>query len=64
VRDSLDSGGPIQVDLLYGDHEGGQRTIARFVLAAWPTEDDGPDIAGSKRAIVVRYWPVDGQDPR
>jgi hypothetical protein len=25
------------VDLLYGDHEGGQRTITRFYLA--PTED-------------------------
>ena len=64
VRDSLDSGGPIQVDLLYGDHEGGQRTIARFVLAPWPTEDDRPDVEGPMRAIVVRYWTVDGQEPR
>ena len=54
----------IQVDLLYGDHEGGQRTIARFVLAPWPTEDDRPDIEGPMRAIVVRYWTVDGHDPR
>ena len=64
VRDSLDGGGPIQIDLLYGDHEGGQRTIGRFVLAPWPTEDDRPDVEHPMRAIVVRYWTVDGQDPR
>ena len=64
VRRSLEEGGAIQVDLLYGDHEGGQRTIARFVIAPWPTEDDRPEIEDPKRAIVVRYWTVDGHDPR
>jgi hypothetical protein len=65
VRDSLqDESGAIVVDLLYGDHEGGQRTIARFVIAPWPTDDDRPDIEGPMRAIVVRYWTVDGHDPR
>jgi hypothetical protein len=64
VRKSLQDGGSIQVDLLYGDHEGGQRTIARFVLAPWPTEDDRPPIENPMRAIVVRYWTVDGHDPR
>jgi hypothetical protein len=64
VRGSLENGGSIQVDLLYGDHEGGQRTIARFVIAPWPTEDDRPPIESPKRAIVVRYWTVDGRDPR
>ena len=64
VQKSLQDGNPIQVDLLYGDHEGGQRTIARFVIAPWPTEDDRPPIDHPMRAIVVRYWTVDGQDPR
>jgi hypothetical protein len=64
VRRSLDNGGAIQVDLLYGDHEGGQRAIARFVISPWPTEDDRPDIQDPRRAIVVRYWNVDGYDPR
>jgi hypothetical protein len=64
VRGSLEDGGAIQIDLLYGDHEGGQRTIVRFVIAPWPTEDDRPDISDPRRAIVVRYWTVDGQDPR
>jgi hypothetical protein len=64
VQKSIRDGGSIQIDLLYGDHEGGQRTIARFVIAPWPTEDDCPPIATPMRAIVVRYWTVDGHDPR
>lgn len=47
----------VLVDLLYGDHEGGQRTIARFGLAPSP---DGDGL----RAEAVRYWNVDGADPR
>jgi hypothetical protein len=64
VTRRLQEGGPIQIDLLYGDHEGGQRTIARFVIAPWPTDDDRPAIEAPMRAIVVRYWTVDGHDPR
>ncbi len=57
VVEALSSGQPIQVDMLFGDHEGGQRTIARFVMSAWP------DVEG-ERAIVVRYWNIDRDDPR
>jgi len=32
VREAIASGGPLSVDLLYGDHEGGQRTITRFYM--------------------------------
>jgi hypothetical protein len=64
VREALDNSGSVQVDLLYGDHEGGQRTIARFVIAAWPTDDDRPAIDRPLRTIVVRYWTVDGHAPR
>jgi hypothetical protein len=64
VRSSLQDGGSVQVDLLYGDHEGGQRTIARFVIAPWPTDDDRPAIENPMRVIVIRYWTVDGHDPR
>jgi hypothetical protein len=64
VTRRLQEGGPIQIDLLYGDHEGGQRTIARFVIAPWPTDDDRPAIEAPMRAIAVRYWTVDGHDPR
>lgn len=64
VRSSLESGGGVQLDLLYGDHEGGQRAIARFVIAPWPTDDDRPNMQDPMRAIVIRYWTVDGHDPR
>ncbi len=50
-------GGRVFVDLLYGDHEGGQRTVARFGISPWP------EIEG-ERAEVLRYWNVDGEDPR
>ena len=43
------------VDLLYGDHEGGQRTIARFGITDWP------EVEG-ERAEVLRYWNVDRDD--
>jgi len=44
------------VDVLYGDHEGGQRAITRFAL--WPRQD------GAYTAAVVRHWNVDRPDPR
>jgi hypothetical protein len=46
----------LTIDLLYGDHEGGQRTVSRFVLA--PTDGKG----WSTR--VIRHWPIEGIDPR
>jgi hypothetical protein len=57
LREAIDSGARIMIELLYGDHEGGQRAIARFAIA--PDADDGGWIAQ-----VVRYWNVDGDDPR
>jgi hypothetical protein len=47
---------PLSVDILYGDHEGGQRTISRFGLL--PRED------GGWIAVVARHWNVDRDDPR
>jgi len=48
-----DDGGVIWVDLLYGDHEGGQRTIVRFGISEWPS--DGDEEIG-ERTYVLRYW--------
>ena len=64
VRGSLESGGGVQLDLLYGDHEGGQRTIARFAITRWPIDDERPEMDNPMRATVIRYWTVDGHDPR
>jgi hypothetical protein len=47
---------PVTIDLLYGDHEGGQRTISRFVLI--PTEE------GDWMASISRHWNLDRADPR
>jgi hypothetical protein len=46
------------VDLLYGDQEGGQRTISRFTIGRHPAQEQ--DWIGS----VVRHWYLDRHDPR
>lgn len=45
------------VNLLYSDHEGGQRTISRFQLTQRPDEDNWI-------CSVVRHWNLDRDDPR
>ncbi len=50
------------VDLLYSDHEGGQRTVARFALSRALEHEVEP--GPLTRAEVVRYRNVDGEDPR
>jgi hypothetical protein len=57
VRAAAERRERVMVDLLYGDHEGGQRTIARFAVSRWP------DVEGD-RAEVLRYWNLDHEDPR
>jgi hypothetical protein len=54
---AAESGGRIMIDLMYGDHEGGQRAIARFSLVV---ADDGQ----GRFANVLRYWNLDYGDPR
>ena len=48
---------PVGIDLLYGDHEGGQRVITRF--SVMPGGEDGLWIPSA-----VRHWNVDRPDPR
>jgi hypothetical protein len=47
---------PLTVDLLYGDYEGGQRVISRFLLR--PGRED------TWLLSVTRHWNVDRPDPR
>jgi hypothetical protein len=56
LREAFAAGGVLTVDLLYGDHEGGQLTISRFILTR---EHDGRWLPG-----VVRHWPLEAADPR
>jgi hypothetical protein len=59
VRRAIEQKQPLQIDIMYSDYEGGQRTIARFVLNRWPDDE-----VRGKRASVLRYWNVDRADPR
>jgi hypothetical protein len=56
LREAFLAGEMLTVDLLYGDHEGGQLTISRFILTR---EEDG-----HWRPGVVRHWVLEGVDPR
>lgn len=56
LREAFLDSSMLTVDLLYGDHEGGQRTISRFIIT--PGED------GQRRTRVVRHWVLDGINPR
>lgn len=50
---------PISIELLYGDHEGGQRAISRFGLIPRSDEDDP-----GWMCTVIRHWNLDRPDPR
>jgi hypothetical protein len=56
ARQAIKDGGPLTVDVLYGDNEGGQRVISRFVLRR---AGDDTYISSS-----IRHWNVDRPDPR
>jgi hypothetical protein len=57
IHEAIQAATPISIDLLYGDHEGGQRTVSRFLVT--------PPRQGSEwLCSVVRHWNVDRQDPR
>jgi hypothetical protein len=50
----------LTIELLYGDEEGGQRTITRFALLAHQPQD-GETVW---LATVSRHWNIDRNDPR
>ena len=57
VEAAIEERASLSVDLLYGDHEGGQRTISRFAL--FPIDDSTSWICS-----VVRHWNIDRAEPR
>ncbi len=56
AKEAIEARSPLTVDLLYGDHEGGQRVISRFGLL--PRED------GGWLAAAARHWNIDRENPR
>jgi hypothetical protein len=61
LRAQLAANEPVTIDLLYGDQEGGQRTITRFVLRPLSQRDE---LSSTHQGTVVRHWNVDSPDPR
>ncbi len=57
TRAAIDDRSSLTVDLLYGDLEGGQRLISRFVLD--PRQSDASYVVS-----VGRHWNLDRPDPR
>jgi hypothetical protein len=51
---------PLTIELLYGDLEGGQRTISRFTVVPFGDESDPSNWIVS----VTRHWNLDNHDPR
>jgi hypothetical protein len=60
LKHAIEAGRRVIVDILYSDYEGGQRSIVRFGINRSSEDADFPDA----RADVLRYWNVDGDDPR
>ena len=56
ARAAVEARQTLTVDLLYGDYEGGQRTISRFALI--PRAEDGWIVS------TARHWNLDRPDPR
>lgn len=56
ARDAIERRMALIVDVLYGDHEGGQRTITRFAIR--PRD-------GEKWSVIsAHHWNIDRDDPR
>ena len=56
LAEAIGDGEAVTVEMLYTDHEGGQRTITRFALIV---DDDG-----QRNCMVSRHWNLDRDDPR
>jgi hypothetical protein len=56
ARDAIAAGNVFSIDVLYGDGEGGQRTITRFTVIE---SRDGNWITA-----VSHHWNLDRPDPR
>jgi hypothetical protein len=56
LAEAINTRQPFRIDVLYGDHEGGQRTISRFSML--PREE------GDWMCSVARHWNLDRPDPR
>jgi hypothetical protein len=56
TREAIEGRSWVTIELLYGDHEGGQRMISRYAMV--PRDD------GAWLVSAGRHWNVDRADPR
>ncbi len=54
----------VNIDLLYGDNDGGQRMMTRIVLRRFDVKRDDGGERPVWVATAVRHWNVDRPDPR
>jgi hypothetical protein len=70
ARKVIEAREPWTVELLYGDHEGGQRVVSRFIMLAFRVPDAAPDVTPDRDpeprwlATASRHWNIDRPDPR
>ena len=74
ARKVIEAREPWTVELLYGDHEGGQRAVTRFTmlpLSMHPDAPSGGSAEGADAKVVTgwfasqsRHWNIDRPDPR
>jgi hypothetical protein len=62
LRATIANDTPISIDILYGDHEGGQRTITRFFLS--PRTHAVAEEPWLRVCSTSRHWNLDRADPR
>jgi hypothetical protein len=62
LLDAIRARTALSVDILYGDHDGGQRTITRFFLTPRAHADD--DEPWLWMCTTSRHWYLDRADPR
>jgi hypothetical protein len=57
---------PWTVELLYGDHEGGQRCVTRFTMLPRTSRDPDADPEAELGWVASqsRHWNIDRPDPR
>jgi hypothetical protein len=62
LREAIRTHAPIAADILYGDHEGGQRTITRISLTSRGSSD--AQEPWLRVCATARHWNLDRADPR
>jgi len=62
LREAIAAGTGLSIDLLYGDHEGGQRVITRFYVS--PRDHATDEEADLWLCSTARHWNLDRDDPR